>query len=72
MGIKVLVRSTVELSGFPRGQERVADVDVPRVRQLLDAGYVVLVNPSDALKMVGAPDVDVDGLIDTYLETDDA
>lgn len=51
MGVKVLVRATVELSGFPRGQERVADVDVPRVRQMLDAGYVVLVNPADAVKI---------------------
>lgn len=47
MGVKVLVRATVELSGFPRGHERVADIGVPRVRQMLDAGYVVLVNPAD-------------------------
>jgi hypothetical protein len=60
--MKVLVRATVNLHGFPRGEERFADTDVPIVATYLDAGYIVLVNPADVIRLKEGKDADTDAV----------
>ena len=47
--VYVVVRSTVHLRAFPRGEERIVDATDPDIQDCLEAGLIVPVGEPDEL-----------------------